>query len=71
MALAHFPVLNSSLDAACENITYKVHFMTFSVARLTCNMDVVGSSPIKDLCCFLEQETLPLLLSTGWFQELV
>jgi len=25
------------------------------------------SSPIKG--CFLEQETLPLLLSTGWFQE--
>jgi len=20
-------------------------------------------------CCFLEQDTLPLLLSTGWFQE--
>jgi len=26
-------------------------------------------SPIKRPCCFLEQETLPLLLSTGWFQE--
>jgi len=24
---------------------------------------------IKGPCCFLEQETLPLLLSTGWFQE--
>ena len=32
-------------------------------------VEVVGSSPIKALCCFLEQETLPLLLSTGWFQE--
>ena len=32
------------------------------VARLTRNVEVVGSSP-------LEQETLPLLLSTGWFQE--
>jgi len=28
----------------------------------------VGSSPIIDPRCFLEQE-LPLLLSTGWFQE--
>ena len=28
--------------------------------RLTRNMEVVG---------FFEQETLPLLLSTGWFQE--
>jgi len=24
---------------------------------------------IKDSRCFLEQETLPSLLSTGWFQE--
>jgi len=29
----------------------------------------VGSSPIKGPRCFLEQETLPKLLSTGWFQE--
>jgi len=28
-----------------------------------------GSNPIKGLRCFLEQETLPVLLSTGWFQE--
>ena len=39
------------------------------VARLTRNVEVVGSSPIKDTRCFFEQETLPLLLSTGWFQE--
>jgi len=32
-------------------------------ARLTRNVEVVGPSSI------LEQETLPLLLSTGWFQE--
>ena len=39
------------------------------VARLTRNVEVVGSRPIKDPRCFFEQETLPLLLSTGWFQE--
>ena len=39
------------------------------VAHLTRNVEVVGSSPIKDPRCFLEQETLPLLLSTGWLQE--
>ena len=39
------------------------------VARLTRNVEVVGSSSIKDSLCFLEQETLPLLLSTGWLQE--
>ena len=38
-------------------------------ARLTPNVEVVGSSPIKAPRCFLEQETLPLLLSTGWFKE--
>jgi len=32
---------------------------------------VLSSSPIKGPRCFLEQETLPLLLSTGWFQELI
>ena len=39
------------------------------VARLTHNVEVLSSSPIKDPRCFFEQETLPLLLSTGWFQE--
>jgi len=33
------------------------------------NVEVVGSSSIKGPRSFLEQETLPLLLSTGWFQE--
>ena len=39
------------------------------VARLARNVEVVGSSPIRGPCCFLEQETLPLLLSIDWFQE--
>ena len=39
------------------------------VALPTRNVEVVGSSPIKGPRCFVEQETLPLLLSTGWFQE--
>ena len=38
-------------------------------SRLTRNVGVVGSTPIKVPRCFLEQETVPLLLSTGWFQE--
>ena len=52
---------------------YKDTFLRGSVAQwvahLTCNVEVVGSSPIKGRRCFLEQDTLPLLLSTGWFQE--
>ena len=39
------------------------------VARLTRNVEVMGSSPINGPGCFLEQETLPLLLSTGWFER--
>jgi len=39
------------------------------VSHMTRNVEVVGSSPINGPLCFLEQETLPLLLSTGWFQE--
>ena len=41
------------------------------VARLTRNVEVVDSSAIKGPRCFIEQETLPLLLSTGWFQKLI
>ena len=41
-------------------------YLTGGVARLTRNMEVVGSSPIKGPRCFLEQNTLPLLLSTYW-----
>ena len=29
-----------------------------------------SSNPVSHRC-FIEQESLPLLLSTGWFQELV
>jgi len=43
--------------------------MAHWVAHQTRNVEVVSYSPIKGPCCFLEQETLPLLLSTGWFQE--
>ena len=39
------------------------------VALLTRNKEVVGSSPNKGTRCFIEQETLPLLLSTGWFHK--
>jgi len=33
-------------------------------------LEVVGSSTILGPRYFLEQEMLPLLLTTGWFQEL-
>ena len=42
------------------------------VARLTLDRWILVSrefEPIKGPRCFLEQETLLLLLSTGWFQE--
>ena len=41
------------------------------VACLTHNVKNVGSSSVKIPSCFLEQETLPLLLITciDWFQE--
>ena len=39
------------------------------VARLTRNVEVPVQAPSKAPRCFLEQETLPLLFSTGWFQE--
>jgi len=48
---------------------YGLEDKTIQVARLTRNVEVVGLRPIKAPRCFLQQETLPLLLSTGWFQE--
>jgi len=37
------------------------------VPHLTCDVEVVGSSPVNGPRS-LEQEILPLLLSTDWFQ---
>jgi len=39
------------------------------VAPLTRYVEFVGTSPITGSRCFLEQEILTLLLSTGCFQE--
>jgi len=39
------------------------------VECLICNVEVVGLSTIKGPLSCLEQETLPLMPSTGWFQE--
>ena len=50
-----------------SNLTHLRGGVVQWVARLTRHVEVVGSSPIKGPCWFLEQETLPLLLSTGWF----
>jgi len=36
---------------------------------LTRNVEVVGTIPNQGPRCLLEQGTLPLLRSTGWFQE--
>ena len=51
----HMPVMSS--------------LMFVGLVRPTRNVEVVGSSPIKGPRCFLEQEMLHLLLSTGWFQK--
>ena len=32
-------------------------------------LSVVSSSQFKGSCCFLDQDTLPSLLSTVWYQE--
>ena len=52
------------ISKPCSNYSY---LRGGVVARLTRNVEVVGSSLIKGPHCFLEQETLPLLLSIGWF----
>ena len=32
-------------------------------------LSVLSSSPVKGSRCFIGQETLPSLISTGWFKE--
>ena len=44
---------------------------SYGVTRLDRNLSVVNSSPIKGSRCFLDLHTLPLLLSNGWFEELI
>ena len=38
------------------------------VACLTCHLSVLSLNPYKDSHCFLEQELIPLMLSTGWYE---
>ena len=40
-----------------------------SIVRLTRNVTVVGSSPIKGPRYFLEQETLPYCLVLGYYRN--
>ena len=39
------------------------------IKRVHRNQSVLSSNPIKGSHCFIEQESLPSLLSTGWFHE--
>ena len=59
--------LTTKLILKFEVFDWKSSGVAQWVAHLARNADVLGSSPIKGHFCFLEQETLPLLLSTGWF----
>ena len=43
----------------------------WSQAQWVDNQRVLSVSPIKGSSCILEQETLPLLLSTGWFSSII
>ena len=65
--LAKFTVLKSIkiLDCLKKNDIYILETWN----QFLTHVEVVGLSPIKCPSCFLGQETLPLLLSTGWFQE--
>ena len=57
LVLTMYTILHSDVGAAWRS------------GCLIRNVQVVGSSPITGPRCILEQETLPLLLSTGWSQE--
>ena len=39
------------------------------VAGVSYNQSVVSSNNSKSFICFLGNETLPSLVSTGWFQD--
>ena len=48
--------------------SYRVLIQQMEVWHLTRNLSVVSLSPIKGYCGVLDQQNLPTLLSTGWFQ---
>ena len=52
-----------------QNVQKQLETLTLKVNTKRANLKVVCICNIVIHCCFLEQETLPLLLSTGWFQE--
>ena len=49
-------------------IVLTLHYSINNVSQ-TIDMSVVGSDFIKGARCFLDQDTLPSLLSTGCFKE--
>ena len=58
------------LTTYSETIHYHIyiHVTVYMILMLMLMLEVVGSSPIKGPRCFLEQEMLALLISTGCFQ---
>ena len=67
----HLHISTSLIFNRTKNKTYifLLNIAVGCVAPLTRNVSFVELITIKGPRCFLEQETLPLLLSTGWFQE--
>ena len=65
----HYSQHNAMPVSLSQQYSYWTIMHWQMIARLTRNVEVVGSSPIKGSRCFLEQETFHVLLSTSWFQE--
>ena len=47
----------------CSIIT----FMTSSYKRLICDQSVMSLIPVKEFLCFLQQETIPSLLTASYW----
>lgn len=61
MALLHFPVLNSSVDEACEKITYKLVIHIFS-PRLHNQQNIEHFSFNLELLIILDLPWIPVLV---------
>ena len=63
--ISHFPQIKKQLNAEMQ--LGKVDRLDQQCT--TRSWSVMSSNPTKTSLCFLEQETVASLLSTGWFQK--
>ena len=61
--------LNNSSSRSCGTLSVQYYVLKVISYEHIGGLAHLEANPVKGSCCFIEQDTLPSLLSTGWFQE--